>query len=403
MNDDNAPQLQQQRRVDNTQPKIVGNLTPQFTEEITEIRELEDKVLKSPLPQALKDKSQKMIKRLYRMAKFGSYSGEYELIDRYVSWIMSIPWGTYTQDVLDTKHAEQILTENHYGLKDVKERVLEFLAVSQLNPSYSAAPKQVSGESEYEQMVRLKSQSDYRSLILSFVGIQGIGKTSMAKSIAQALGRKFVRISLGAMASVTELRGQSRAFLDAEPGQIIKGLVRTRTMNPVILLDEIDKISAEGGRRADINATLLEILDPEQNTSFVDSYIDYPIDLSRVLFITTANSLSTLSAALLDRLEIIRFSSYSDEEKQMIGRDYLLPKVIKACGLKEGQLQISESVWPLVIRPLGFDAGVRQLERNLLTIARKVTRKVVNREGDRFIITPQNVREFLPADIGVYT
>ena len=368
--------------------------------DLTEIDDLKAKLDQIKLPAPLREKSEKMIKRLYRMARFGSYSGEYELIDKYINWVTSIPWNSYTDDNIDLEYAKKVLKENHYGLKEVKNRLLEFLAVAKLNPAVQIGKKNVS----YDDMGTLKKdQEAQRALILAFVGIQGIGKTSMAKSIAQALGRKFVRISLGAMASVTDLKGQSRAFLDAEPGQIIKSLVRTEVLNPVILLDEIDKVSAAEGKRADINAALLEILDPEQNNSFIDSYVDYPVDLSQILFITTANSLSTISTALLDRMEIIRFSSYSDEEKQKIGRDYLFPKVKKVTGLKSDQLEIMESVWPLIIRPLGFDAGVRQLERNLLTICRKVARKIVEGKGNKFVITPDNFRDYIPEDIGVYT
>lgn len=367
------------------------------SEEVIEIEELAGRVSSARLPEGLKEKALKMINRLRRMAKFGSYSGEYELIEKYIDWIVRIPWSKFTKDNLDLKNARDILDRNHYGLTSVKERILEFLAVARLNPF-----DQIRSEDGFEKMKTMKKIGQHAP-ILCFVGIQGIGKTSMAKSIAHALGRKFVRISLGAMGSVTDLKGQSRAFLDAEPGQVVKALVRTNVTNPLILLDEVDKVSAAEGRRADINAALLEILDPEQNPSFVDSYVDYPVDLSRVLFITTANTLSTLSAALLDRLEIIRFPSYSDEEKEQIAKHYILPKVIKACGLKQEQIELTESVWPLVIRPLGFDAGVRQLERNITTICRKVARKIVEGKGDKFVISPENFREYLPADIGVYS
>ncbi|MBN2015436.1 AAA family ATPase [Candidatus Dojkabacteria bacterium] len=356
--------------------------------------------MKADLPETLREKALKMVGRLRRMAKFGSYSGEYELIEKYVDWIITIPWGSLSKDNLDLGNARDVLDRNHYGLLSVKERILEFLAVATLNPFDEITSE--GGEGGFEKMKEMKKVEQHAP-ILCFVGIQGIGKTSMAKSIAHALGRKFVRISLGAMGSVTDLKGQSRAFLDAEPGQVIKALCRTGVMNPLILLDEIDKVSAAEGRRADINASLLEILDPEQNPSFIDSYIDYPVDLSRVLFICTANTLSTLSAALLDRLEIIRFPSYSDEEKEQIGRHYLLPKVMKACGLKQDQLDIKESTWPLVIRPLGFDAGVRQLERNITTICRKVAMKIVQGKGEKFTLTSENFREYLPADIGVYS
>jgi ATP-dependent Lon protease len=379
------------------------------SDELGEIEELAKKVKESKLPEGLREKALKMVNRLRRMAKFGSYSGEYELIDRYIDWIISVPWGEYTQDNLDIQNARQILDKHHYGLIEVKNRILEFLAVAKLNPyeqiktkSQQQSEEKQPSQEGYEKMGELKGSSQ-NAPILCFVGIQGIGKTSMAKSIALALGRKFVRISLGAMGSVTDLKGQSRAFLDAEPGQVIKSLVRTKVMNPLVLLDEIDKVSAAEGRRADINAALLEILDPEQNHSFQDSYIDYPVNLSGVLFITTANTLSTLSAALLDRLEIIRFSSYSDEEKEQIGKHYILPKVLKATGLKSEQVQIQEEVWPLIIRPLGFDAGVRQLERNITTICRRIARSIVEGRGEYYALTPENFRSFLPADIGVYS
>jgi len=379
-----------------SQAQMQSNLPYSKDEVVVEIEELRKQVESAPLPEVLKDKALKMVLRLKRMAKFGSYSGEYELIEKYVSWIIALPWGKYTQDNLDLQNARDILDNKHYGLASVKERILEFLAVAKLNPFDNIRTLQ--GED-----IRDSKNTSQHAPILCFVGIQGIGKTSMAKSIAQALGRKFIRISLGAMGNVSDLKGQSRAYLDAEPGQVIKALVRTKVYNPLILLDEVDKVSSAEGRRADINAALLEILDPEQNTSFIDSYIDYPIDLSRILFICTANTLSTLSAALLDRLEIIRFPSYSDEEKENIAKHYLLPKVLEACGLKTEQVEIAESVWPLVIRPLGFDAGVRQLERNITTICRKIARKIIEGQGQKFVINVENFREYLPADIGVYS
>ncbi|MFH1544082.1 MAG: AAA family ATPase [Patescibacteria group bacterium] len=388
------PQKVEQSR--NT-PMSQANTAYGDSDTISEIEELSEKVESANLPIGLREKALKMVSRLRRMAKFGSYSGEYELIEKYVDWVISIPWAKYSEDNLELANAKELLDRNHFGLTSVKIRILEFLAVAKLNPF-----DQVGVVDEgYEKMAKMKEA--HHAPILCFVGIQGIGKTSMAKSIAQALDRKFIRISLGAMGSVTDLKGQSRAFLDAEPGQIIKSLVRTEVMNPLILLDEIDKVSESEGRRADINATLLEILDPEQNPSFSDSYVDYPVDLSRVMFIATANNLSTLSAALLDRLEIIRFSSYSDEEKEQIAKHYLFPKVLKASGLRQEQIEIAESVWPMIIRPLGFDAGVRQLERNIKQVCRGIAKQVVEGKADKFTITPENFREYLPADIGVYS
>jgi ATP-dependent Lon protease len=225
----------------------------------------------------------------------------------------------------------------------------------------------------------------------------------MAKSIANALGREFIRISLGALGSVTELRGLSKSEPDAEPGQIIKSLVRTQKMNPLILLDEIDKVSSNTGMRADVMAALLEILDPEQNSTFMDKYLDHPVDLSNVFFITTANNLGGISAALRDRLEIIRFGSYSDDEKIVISKNYLLPKVRKATGLTKEQLDFDDDVWPLVVRPLGFDAGVRQLERTLSELARKVALQIVQGVTKGVKITKENFREYIPEDFGVYS
>jgi len=218
-----------------------------------------------------------------------------------------------------------------------------------------------------------------------------------------ALNRKFMRISLGGLSSVTEIRGIVRGQLNAEPGQIIKALVRTQSMNPLILLDEIEKVSASGGTKADVMAALLEILDPEQNSTFMDKYLDYPIDLSRVMFICTANNLGGISAALLDRLEVIRFGSYTDNDKIVIAKNYLLPKVREATGITEEQLSFDEEVWPLVIRPLGFDAGVRQLERTLTELARKVALQIVQGLATGVRITKENFRQYIPEDMGVYS
>jgi ATP-dependent Lon protease len=236
--------------------------------------------------------------------------------------------------------------------------------------------------------------------VMLFVGLQGVGKTSIAKSIANAMGRKFVRISLGAVGSVQALRGQSRAFLDAEPGQIIKALNRCGTMNPVIVLDEIDKVSGHSGLLNDVMASLLEILDPEQNSTFIDHYLDHPVNLGKVFFICTCNTLGTLSAALLDRMEIIRFTSYSDEEKEIIAKTYTMPAVLKNAGLSEKDIIIEETVWPMLIRPVGFDAGLRQLERNLSTLVRTAARKILEGQQSPIVINTQNLRQFVLPDQG---
>jgi ATP-dependent Lon protease len=236
--------------------------------------------------------------------------------------------------------------------------------------------------------------------VFLFVGLQGVGKTSIARSIAQSMNRKFARISLGAIGDVRTLRGTPRYSVDGEPGQIVKSLIRCGTMNPVILLDEIEKSSGNVGLLSDVMATLLEILDPEQNATFVDHYIDHPIDLSNVMFICTANNLGGLSAALLDRVEVIRFTSYSDEEKEVIAKQYILPGVLEEYSLTPDQIQISDDIWISVIRPVGFDAGIRQLERNIATMIRSVARKIVEGESTPIIINKENLSDFLNVDQG---
>jgi ATP-dependent Lon protease len=361
-----------------------------------EIAALESKILESSVPKDLESRLLRMVKRLKRMARFGGYSGDYELIDKYADWMIRIPWNTLTKDNLDLVRAKEVLDKNHFGMRSVKEMVLDYLAVMKLILDKETGE---AGSSDlYDASQRRGSVS--HAPIICFVGLQGVGKTTMAKSIAETLGRKFVRISLGALGSVTQLRGQSRAYMDAEPGQIVKSLVRTGTMNPVILLDEIDKVSGQQGLLSDVMAALLEILDPEQNYAFVDHYVDYPIDLSNVLFVATANNLGTLSAALLDRLEVIRFTSYTDEEKVYIAKDYLLPRVLEATALDPSQVIIEENVWPHIVRPLGFDAGIRQLERNLTSLCRRAAREIVEGKTQAVRVTMANVKEYMPEGIG---
>jgi len=353
------------------------------------------------MPQGLKDKAEGMLNRLMKMAQSGGYTQEFEPVSEYINWISQIPFGKYEQENLDLTNAKAVLDKYNYGLEPVKNRVMEYLAVIKLQNNQL---KVVQGDAANMQadMAKLEGNSSH-SPILCFVGIQGVGKTSMAKAMSLALNRKFMRISLGGLSSVTEIRGIVRGQLNAEPGQIIKALVRTQSMNPLILLDEIEKVSASGGTKADVMAALLEILDPEQNSTFMDKYLDYPIDLSRVMFICTANNLGGISAALLDRLEVIRFGSYTDNDKIVIAKNYLLPKVREATGITEEQLSFDEEVWPLVIRPLGFDAGVRQLERTLTELARKVALQIVQGLATGVRITKENFRQYIPEDMGVYS
>lgn len=345
-----------------------------------ELEVLAEKIDQAPVPPDLLERIRRMLDRLNRMAKLGGYSHEYEILSRYVGWVLEVPWQKQTEERLDLAVAQKILDKNHYGLERVKERVLEYLAVRLLKEGKDAPP---AGEEDH-------------APIICLVGLQGVGKTTLAESMAEALNRHFVRVSLGALGSILELRGQTRSIPAAEPGQIVKALVRAEVKNPLILLDELDKVSGERGLRSDIMASLLEILDPEQNTTFRDHYLDYPFDLSEVMFVASANNIGTFSAALMDRLEIIRMPSYTDEQKETIAREYLLPKVLRACGLQEADLRFDEAVWPKLIRPLGYDSGIRSLQRNLDGICRKAAKLKVEGRKEPVVISEGNFKEYLP-------
>lgn len=346
--------------------------------EFAELESLSQKVAKiQGMPVELKERLDKMLSRLNRMAQTGGYAEQFDNISRYVDTISSIPWVATTKDRLNLEEAKKLLDKNHHGMETTKERILEYLATMQL-------------------MQRQGEDVVARSPILLFVGLQGIGKTTLAISIADAMGRKFVRIAMGAIGSVLELRGRSKVFPEAEPGQIIKALIKTQVKNPVILLDEIEKASGEAGLRADVMATLLEILDPAQNIEFRDHYVDFPVNLSDVMFICSANNLGTLSTALLDRMEVIKLSSYTDPEKIAIGRDYLFPKVIAKSGLRPDEIIIDPDLWSSIVRPFGFDSGIRSLNRTLDAICRKVAKEIVEGKTKSVTINSSNLKNYLP-------
>ncbi len=374
-----------------------------------EINTLQRKLDSVNVPPQLKEETLRAISRLSRMAKYGNYSTEFETVDKYVDWITRIPWGNLSEDNYDIGNAKAEMDSTHYGMDTIKNLILDYLAVMQLQSRglVQNTPEPtglVNGDFTNPYNVPAiadnREQGSSKSPVLLFIGLQGVGKTSIAKSIAKAMNRKFARVSLGAIGDVKTLRGVPRYSEGSEPGQIIKALVRTQSMNPVILLDEIEKSSGNKGLLNDVMAALLEILDPEQNKTFVDHYVDYPVDLSNVFFICTANNLGGLSAALLDRVEVIRFTSYSDTEKEVIAKNYILPKILKETGLSSQHLQIQDTVWPLLIRPVGFDAGIRQLERNIYTLVRTVARKLVTGSNIPIIITPENMRDFVLPDQG---
>lgn len=342
---------------------------------LPEIASLSKKIESASLPEDLLSKAKAMLIRAELILSKGGYFYEVDRIASYIDWITSLPWSKESTDNLDLKKAWHILDKNHYGLKEIKDRILEYLAVLTLKQR---------NQDEGQQM---------RAPILCFVGLVGTGKTTLASSIARAMNRQFARIPFGGMGDATVLRGQSPIHGDSEPGQIIKALRRAETRNPVILLDELDRVSDDAW--ADIMGVLVELLDPEQNVAFVDHYIDYPFDLTHVLFIATANNTSHISTAVLDRLEPIQMSSYSDEEKIAIGRDYVLPRIMTEAALTKNNLTIDNDLWPQIVRPLGFDAGIRTLERTINQICRKVARLIVEGKGESFTINKDNLKEFI--------
>lgn len=341
-----------------------------------ELAELSEKVKSAKIPQKLTEEIIVRLEQLSKLVNSATFLPEFDRISKYIDWVTALPWEVHTQDNLDLTHAREILDKNHQGLTEIKDRVLEYISVMKL--------KQERGE----------GQEIFRAPILCFVGLVGTGKTTIAQSISEALNRKFARIPFGGMGDPLDLRGQSRMHPEAEPGKIIKALKTTQSKNPVILLDEIDRVADAG--RASIMGVLVELLDPEQNHAFIDHYLDYPFDLSEVLFIATANNTTNISTAVLDRLEPIAMPSYTDSEKISIGADYVFPKVVRAAGIPEGALMIDEEVWPTIVRPLGYDAGIRTLERTIEAIVRKVARMMVEGKGQSYRLTKENIKEFLP-------
>lgn len=341
-----------------------------------ELDKLLEEIGTSEVPDKLKEMITLRLSQLSKLTNSPSFLPEFDRIAKYISWILSLPWNTRTLDNLDLANGKKILDKNHHGLSDIKNRVLEYISVMKL--------KQEKGE----------EKSIFRAPILCFVGLVGTGKTTIASSIAESLGRKFARIPFGGMGDPLDLRGQSRMHPEAEPGKIIKSLSVCKSKNPVILLDEIDRVTDQG--RSSIMGVLVELLDPEQNKEFVDHYLDFPFDLSEVLFIATANNTNNISTAVLDRIEPISMPSYSDQEKIVIAQQYVFPKVVREAGISQGALIIEDAVWPYIVRPLGFDAGIRTLERTIEGVVRKVARMIVEGKGQSFKITQENVKEFLP-------
>jgi ATP-dependent Lon protease len=335
----------------------------------TEIRMLREKIEQTPLPPEPKAVATQELERLQQMP---AAAAEYGVSRHYLDWILSLPWMKETEDKIDLADAERILNEQHFGLTKVKDRLLEFLAV-------------------------IKRRKQIKGPILCLVGPPGVGKTSLGRSVAEALGRKFARISLGGMRDEAEIRGHRRTYVGALPGRIIQTLRRVESRNPVIMLDELDKVGADF--RGDPASALLEVLDPAQNNTFTDHYLDLPFDLSRVLFLTTANWLEPVHPALRDRLEVIELPSYTESEKLQIAKRYLLPRQLEEHGLTKKEVRIPDATLRRVIHDYTREAGVRQLERELAALSRKATRRIASdgHAGKPLLMAPESLKGYLGA------
>ncbi|OGS36127.1 MAG: endopeptidase La, partial [Elusimicrobia bacterium RIFOXYB2_FULL_49_7] len=353
-----------------------------------ELDELRSKIKAAKLS---KDALEIAEKELSRLEKMMAFSPEATVIRTYLDWLITLPWAVSTEDNLDLRRAQKILDEDHFGLEKVKERIIEYLAV-------------------------LKRVKKIKGPILCFVGPPGVGKTSIAKSVARSLGRNFSRISLGGVRDEAEVRGHRRTYIGALPGRIIQSMRKVKSNNPVFILDEIDKMGSDW--RGDPSAALLEVLDPEQNYAFLDHYLDVEYDLSKVMFITTANTLYNIPTTLLDRLEIIRFSGYTTEEKVNIAVSYLIPKQIKEHGLSVKEIEVTREALKVMVNDYTHESGVRNLEREVANLCRKVAKELgmsnSSKKAKLLRITPENIGKYLgvphyvrdkvpPNEIGVVT
>jgi ATP-dependent Lon protease len=336
------------------------------------IAKLRQRLQTAQIPEDVKSKLVDVVNRLEILVKTSGFNPENDRELEYVNFVLDLPWEKLGMDILDLNHAKQVLEKNHHGLLPLKQRVLEYLSVMILDRQAKQPPKEP---------------------ILFFVGLAGTGKTTIAFSIAEALGRPLIRIPFGGLGSALQLRGESRVKPEAEPGLIMRGLKRAGVRNPVMLLDELDRVASEA--RNDIMGVLVELLDPEQNSAFLDHYVGFPFDLSQVLFVATANNTANISTAVMDRLEVMEMPFYSDDEKVVIGKSYLLPQALKNSGINPKTVSIEDSCWASIVRPLGFDGGIRSLKRNVDTLVRRVAMQIVEGNPGPYVINETNVKKYM--------
>lgn len=349
-------------------------------EQAADLEEFRQKIEAAKMPEEAAKQAQRELERLSRLP---TAAAEYGVIRTYLDWLVTIPWSVNTQDNLDIAHAREVLEKDHYGLKDVKERILEFLAVRKLRL------ERKDEHTVSDDVIR----RDREGVILCFVGPPGVGKTSLGQSIARAMGRKFIRASLGGLRDEAEIRGHRRTYIGAMPGRILQSLRRVESRNPVFMLDEIDKLTADF--HGDPASALLEVLDPEQNIEFRDNYLEVAYDLSQVMFITTANTLETVPGPLRDRMEIIELSGYTEGEKIAIAKGYLIPRQIRENGLRHEEVSFTDESIRMIVQMYTREAGVRNLERNIGSVCRKIGTRIAESKGTTFEVTPDLVKEFL--------
>ncbi|MFN8413005.1 MAG: endopeptidase La [Anaerolineales bacterium] len=363
------------------QMKAIQRELGENDEQAVEVDEFRKKIEEAKMTEEAEKQAKRELERLSRLP---TAAAEYGVIRTYLDWLVTLPWSKSTEDILDIEHAREILNKDHFGLEDVKDRILEFLAIRKLR---------LDRKNEVHDEVVDSIRREREGVILCFVGPPGVGKTSLGQSIARAMGRKFIRASLGGIRDEAEIRGHRRTYIGAMPGRILQSLRRVDSKNPVFMLDEVDKLTYDF--HGDPASALLEVLDPEQNTEFRDNYLEVSYDLSQIFFITTANTLETIPGPLRDRMEIIFLSGYTENEKLAIARGYLIPRQIRENSLRVGEVTFDDSALKKIVREYTREAGVRNLERKIGAICRKVGTRIAENKGSNFEITSEKVEEYL--------